>query len=62
VPELPEVETERGRLAARIEGRRISVARIDDPRLAGEARMVGRLSGDASRRWSAAGSTWSCGR
>jgi formamidopyrimidine-DNA glycosylase len=33
VPELPEVETERGRLAARIEGRRIGSARIDDPRL-----------------------------
>jgi formamidopyrimidine-DNA glycosylase len=33
VPELPEVETERGRLAARLEGRRISTARIDDSRL-----------------------------
>jgi formamidopyrimidine-DNA glycosylase len=33
VPELPEVETERGRLAARLEGRRIAAARIDDPRL-----------------------------
>ena len=33
VPELPEVETERGRLARRIEGRRIAAARIDDPRL-----------------------------
>ena len=33
VPELPEVETERGRLAARLEGRRIASARIDDPRL-----------------------------
>jgi formamidopyrimidine-DNA glycosylase len=33
VPELPEVETERGRLAARIEGRRIASARIDDARL-----------------------------
>jgi formamidopyrimidine-DNA glycosylase len=33
VPELPEVETERGRLAARIEGRRIGSARIDDERL-----------------------------
>jgi formamidopyrimidine-DNA glycosylase len=33
VPELPEVETERGRLAARLEGRRIVVAQIDDPRL-----------------------------
>jgi formamidopyrimidine-DNA glycosylase len=33
VPELPEVETERGRLAARLEGRRIASAAIDDPRL-----------------------------
>jgi formamidopyrimidine-DNA glycosylase len=33
VPELPEVETERKRLAARLEGRRIAAARIDDPRL-----------------------------
>ena len=33
LPELPEVETERGRLAARIEGRRIAEARIDDARL-----------------------------
>ena len=33
MPELPEVETERGRLAARIEGRRIDRARIDDSRL-----------------------------
>ncbi len=33
VPELPEVETERGRLAERIEGRRIVAARIDDARL-----------------------------
>jgi formamidopyrimidine-DNA glycosylase len=33
VPELPEVETERCRLAARIEGRRIADARIDDARL-----------------------------
>jgi formamidopyrimidine-DNA glycosylase len=33
VPELPEVETERGRLARRIEGRRIVSARIDDSRL-----------------------------
>ena len=30
MPELPEVETERGRLAARIEGKRIVSARIDD--------------------------------
>jgi formamidopyrimidine-DNA glycosylase len=33
VPELPEVETERGRLAARLAGRRIATARIADPRL-----------------------------
>jgi formamidopyrimidine-DNA glycosylase len=33
VPELPEVETERTRLASRLEGRRIVRARIDDPRL-----------------------------
>jgi formamidopyrimidine-DNA glycosylase len=33
LPELPEVETERGRLAGRIEGRRIAEARIDDARL-----------------------------
>ena len=33
MPELPEVETERGRLAARLEGRRIAAARIDDARL-----------------------------
>jgi formamidopyrimidine-DNA glycosylase len=33
LPELPEVETERGRLAERIEGRRIRAARIDDGRL-----------------------------
>jgi formamidopyrimidine-DNA glycosylase len=33
VPELPEVETERGRLAERIAGRRIATARIDDARL-----------------------------
>ena len=33
MPELPEVETERQRLAARIEGRRIASARIDDARL-----------------------------
>jgi formamidopyrimidine-DNA glycosylase len=33
VPELPEVETERGRLAARLEGRRIVSARIEDARL-----------------------------
>ena len=33
MPELPEVETERGRLAARLEGRRIRGVRIDDERL-----------------------------
>ncbi len=33
MPELPEVETERGRLAGRLEGRRIAAARIDDSRL-----------------------------
>jgi formamidopyrimidine-DNA glycosylase len=33
VPELPEVETERGRLASVAEGRTIAAARIDDPRL-----------------------------
>ena len=33
MPELPEVETERQRLAAVLEGRRIASARIDDPRL-----------------------------
>jgi formamidopyrimidine-DNA glycosylase len=33
LPELPEVETERGRLAARLEGRRIAAVRIDDARL-----------------------------
>ena len=33
MPELPEVETERGRLADAIAGRRILLARIDDARL-----------------------------
>lgn len=33
MPELPEVETERRRLAERLEGRRIARARIDDVRL-----------------------------
>ncbi len=33
MPELPEVETERGRLAGRLVGRRIVAVRIDDPRL-----------------------------
>jgi formamidopyrimidine-DNA glycosylase len=49
VPELPEVETERGRLAARIEGRRIGSARIDDERLTrpeDPAWVAGRLAGE----------------
>jgi formamidopyrimidine-DNA glycosylase len=49
VPELPEVETERGRLAARLEGRRIGSARIDDARLTrphDPAWIAARLSGD----------------
>jgi formamidopyrimidine-DNA glycosylase len=49
VPELPEVETERGRLAARIEGRRIETARIDDLRLTRPeepAWIAARLSGE----------------
>ena len=33
MPELPEVETERGRLALRLEGRRIATVRIADSRL-----------------------------
>jgi formamidopyrimidine-DNA glycosylase len=33
MPELPEVETERGRLALRLQGRRLARVRIDDPRL-----------------------------
>ena len=33
MPELPEVETERGRLAEAIAGRKILSARIDDARL-----------------------------
>jgi formamidopyrimidine-DNA glycosylase len=33
MPELPEVETERGRLAARIQGRRLAVVSIEDSRL-----------------------------
>lgn len=33
MPELPEVETERGRLDARLTGRRIAAARVDDSRL-----------------------------
>jgi formamidopyrimidine-DNA glycosylase len=49
VPELPEVETERGRLAARIEGRRIGWARIDDERLTrpeDPAWVAARLAGE----------------
>jgi formamidopyrimidine-DNA glycosylase len=49
VPELPEVETERGRLAARLEGRRLSRVRIDDVRLTrpDDPKLVaGRLEGD----------------
>jgi formamidopyrimidine-DNA glycosylase len=49
VPELPEVETERGRLAARIEGRRIGSARIDDERLTrpeDPASVAARLAGE----------------
>ena len=49
MPELPEVETERGRLAARIEGRRIRTARIDDERLTrpeDPALVAARLSGE----------------
>src|SRR5579872_7157112 len=49
LPELPEVETERGRLAAAIEGRRIASARIDDARLTrpdDPILVAGMLSGD----------------
>ena len=49
MPELPEVETERGRLAAHLEGRRITAARIDDPRLTRPdepAWIAARLSGE----------------
>ena len=49
MPELPEVETERGRLAARLEGRRIVSVRIDDPRLTRPdepAWTAARLSGE----------------
>jgi formamidopyrimidine-DNA glycosylase len=49
VPELPEVETERGRLAARIEGRRIRAVRIDDERLTrpeDPALVAARLAGE----------------
>jgi len=49
VPELPEVETERGRLAAAAEGKRIASARIDDVRLTrpeDPSIVAGMLSGD----------------
>lgn len=49
MPELPEVETERGRLAARVEGRRIRRARIDDERLTrpeDPALVAARLQGE----------------
>jgi formamidopyrimidine-DNA glycosylase len=57
VPELPEVETERRRLAARLEGRTISSARIDDVRLTRPedpawvaARLVGERVATVERR------------
>jgi formamidopyrimidine-DNA glycosylase len=57
LPELPEVETERSRLAARIEGRRLASARIDDERLtrpddpaATAARLEGRRVEEVGRR------------
>jgi formamidopyrimidine-DNA glycosylase len=57
VPELPEVETERGRLAARIEGRRIGSVWIDDERLTRPedpawvaARIAGELVAAVERR------------
>jgi formamidopyrimidine-DNA glycosylase len=49
MPELPEVETERGRLADAIAGKRIAAARIDDARLTRpeDPRLVAdRLTGD----------------
>ena len=56
MPELPEVETERGRLAGRLEGRRIDRAQIDDPRLTRPDEpgwIAARLSGEvqATRRF-----------
>ena len=57
MPELPEVETERGRLARRIDGRRIASVRIDDPRLTRPeppewvaARLTGERVTDVERR------------
>jgi formamidopyrimidine-DNA glycosylase len=49
LPELPEVETERGRLAAVVEGKRIASARIDDARLTrpeDPQLVAGMLTGD----------------
>jgi formamidopyrimidine-DNA glycosylase len=49
VPELPEVETERERLAAKLAGRRIASARIDDSRLTrpeDPARVAATLAGE----------------
>lgn len=49
MPELPEVETERGRLAAAAGGKRIASARIDDARLTrpeDPSVIAGMLSGD----------------
>ncbi len=49
MPELPEVETERGRLAAAVQGKRIASARIDDARLTrpDDPQLIGgALSGD----------------
>ena len=48
MPELPEVETERGRLAERLAGRCIAAAEIADPRLTrpeDPARIAGELTG-----------------
>ena len=49
MPELPEVETERGRLASRLRGRQLLRVRIDDPRLTrpdDPAVVAGTLAGD----------------
>ena len=49
MPELPEVETERGRLAGRLVGRRVAAAHIDDPRLTRPeepAWIAGELTGE----------------
>jgi formamidopyrimidine-DNA glycosylase len=53
VPELPEVETVRRRLAPHLEGRRIAAARIDDVRLTAPAppdAVARELEGDALDR------------